>query len=50
MYKGKRIAVTISCGVSERKSHISASAALNSADEYLYVAKTSGRNRVEYKK
>jgi len=50
MYNGKHIAVTISCGLSERKNYVSASAALNSADEYLYVAKTSGRNRVEYKK
>ncbi len=50
MYKGKRISVTVSSGVSERKKHISLSATLNSADEYLYVAKTNGRNRVEYKK
>ncbi|HIP20109.1 MAG TPA: GGDEF domain-containing protein [Sulfurimonas sp.] len=50
MYKGKRISVTVSSGVSERKKHISLSATINSADEYLYVAKTNGRNRVEYKK
>lgn len=50
MYKGKRIEVTVSCGVSERKNHISVQATANSADEYLYKAKKEGRNRVEYKK
>jgi diguanylate cyclase (GGDEF)-like protein len=50
MYKGKRIDVTVSCGVSERKLHPSLKATINSADEYLYQAKTHGRNRVEYKK
>jgi len=50
MYKGKRIGVTVSSGVAERKKHVSLSATLNSSDEYLYVAKTNGRNRVEYKK
>ncbi|MEA1982584.1 MAG: diguanylate cyclase [Campylobacterota bacterium] len=50
MYKGKRINVTVSSGVSERRSHLSLSATINSADEYLYIAKTSGRNRVESKK
>lgn len=50
MYKGKRIDVTISAGVAERAKHISQDATVNSADEYLYVAKTHGRNRVEYKK
>lgn len=50
MYKGERIKVTVSSGVSERSNHISLSATINSADEYLYVAKTNGRNRVEYKK
>ena len=49
MYKGKRINVTISSGVAERAKHVSLSAALNSADEYLYIAKKSGRNRVGYK-
>lgn len=50
MYKSQRIKVTTSCGVAERKVHISAQAALNSADEYLYKAKTEGKNRVECKK
>ncbi len=50
VYKGKRIKVTISAGVSERKNHVSAEATINSADEYLYKAKHEGRNRVEYKK
>ena len=50
MYKGKRIEVTLSAGVAERAKHISLSGVLNSADEYLYVAKKNGRNRVEYKK
>lgn len=50
MYKGNRIKVTASAGVSERKKHISLQATINSADEYLYIAKKNGRNRVEYKK
>jgi diguanylate cyclase (GGDEF)-like protein len=50
MYKGKRIRVTVSAGVSERAHHISKEATLNSADEYLYLAKKNGRNSVEYKK
>ena len=49
MYKGERIVVTVSCGVSERKKHISLESVLNSADEYLYKAKEDGRNRVAYK-
>jgi len=50
MYKRKRIHVTVSAGVSERAKHISLQATINSADEYLYIAKKNGRNRVEYKK
>jgi len=50
VYKGKRIPVTVSCGVSERKIHSSLQSTINSSDEYLYQAKKSGRNRVEYKK
>lgn len=50
MYKGKRIGVTVSSGVAEREKHVSQEATVNSADEYLYVAKTNGRNRVGYKK
>lgn len=50
MYKGERIAVTVSCGVSERARHTSLQALLKSADEYLYTAKRNGRNQVAYKK
>ncbi|WP_373034791.1 GGDEF domain-containing protein [Sulfurimonas sp.] len=50
MYKGKRIEVTVSCGVSERKLHTSLSSVVHSADEYLYKAKKDGRNQVAYKK
>ena len=50
MYKGERIKVTVSCGVSERKLHTSLQNAINSADEYLYQAKKNGRNQVAYKK
>ena len=50
MYKGKRIFVTVSCGVSERKMHTSLKNVINSADEYLYKAKHDGRNQVAYKK
>jgi len=49
MYKGKRIEVTVSSGVSERKKHASLQNVINSADEYLYKAKKDGRNRVAYK-
>jgi len=50
MYQGKRIKVTVSAGVSERKKHISLEATVNASDEYLYQAKRNGRNRVEFKK
>ena len=50
VYKGKRIKVTVSAGVSQRSDHVSLEATINSADEYLYKAKKEGRNRVEYKK
>jgi PleD family two-component response regulator len=50
MYKGKRIEVTVSCGISERAKHVSLQGAINSADEYLYKAKNDGRNQVAYKK
>jgi len=35
MYKGKRIHLSVSCGVAERKKHISLDGTVNSADEYL---------------
>lgn len=50
MYKGERIDVTVSIGVSERQQHVSLQSVLNSADEYLYKAKSEGRNQVAYKK
>ncbi len=50
MYKGKRINITVSVGVSERKVHASFQNTINSADEYLYQAKENGRNQVAYKK
>ncbi len=49
MYKGKRIKVTVSSGVSERKTQTSLAAVVKSADDRLYKAKESGRNRVVYK-
>lgn len=49
MYKNQRIEVTVSCGVSERKTHASLKNTVNSADEYLYKAKNDGRNRVASK-
>ncbi|MGB3961743.1 MAG: diguanylate cyclase, partial [Sulfurimonas sp.] len=49
IYKGTRIEVTVSSGVSERKQHVSLQAVINSADEYLYKAKKDGRNRVASK-
>lgn len=50
MYRGKRIEVTVSAGVSERVKHTSLQNLINSADEYLYQAKKDGRNRVAFKK
>ncbi|MEN4053613.1 MULTISPECIES: GGDEF domain-containing protein [Sulfurimonas] len=50
MYKKQRLSITSSAGVSERAKHVSLQATINSADEYLYIAKKNGRNRVEYKK
>ena len=50
MYQGKRIGVTVSCGVCERANNVSLSLTIKSADDYLYKAKKNGRNRVEFKK
>jgi len=50
MYKGKRIAVTVSCGVGERKLNSSLQNTINNSDEFLYLAKEYGRNQVVYKR
>ena len=47
IYQGKRILVTVSGGVAERKSFPSMQKTLESADEYLYSAKENGRDRIE---
>ena len=47
MYKKKRIEVTVSAGVGERKHNPSLEATIEQADTNLYKAKNSGRNRVE---
>ncbi|MCW8837912.1 MAG: diguanylate cyclase [Thiovulaceae bacterium] len=49
MYKGKRIEVTVSAGVSERERHSSLDNAVKYADDNLYKAKNNGRNQVVYK-
>ena len=49
MYKENRIELTVSCGVSERKTHFSLQNTVKSADEALYKAKQNGRDRVETK-
>jgi len=49
MYKGQRIEVTVSGGIGERKLFPSMKKTLESADEYLYKAKSNGRDRIEPK-
>jgi diguanylate cyclase (GGDEF)-like protein len=49
MYKGERIEVTVSAGLSERKRHSSQESTAKNADENLYKAKKGGRNQVAYK-
>jgi len=49
MYKGTRISVTVSIGVSERANNINLEGLIKSADNALYEAKRSGRNRVVIK-
>lgn len=46
IYKGERIDVKISCGVSQRGNHTSGNDALTNADKMLYKAKEAGRNQV----
>lgn len=46
MYKNQKIDVTLSCGVSERSTHTSMQSTITSADEFLYKAKETGRNKV----
>ncbi len=48
MYKGKRIVVTVSIGVAQRKDHLTLEQTIKKADENLYKAKSSGRNKVVY--
>lgn len=49
MYQDRRIELTVSAGVSERKVHTSVQSTLKSADEALYKAKKNGRDRIETK-
>lgn len=49
MYKESRIEVTVSSGVSDRKSNASLNGTIKRADEFVYKAKKNGRDRVEYK-
>ncbi|MCF6339727.1 MAG: diguanylate cyclase [Sulfurimonas sp.] len=49
MYKGKRISITLSAGVGERKQNSSLANVVKSADDNLYKAKQNGRNQVAYK-
>ena len=49
MYKAKRIALTVSCGVAERKKQASMQSTINAADKALYKAKNNGRNQVAFK-
>lgn len=49
MYQDRRIELTVSAGVSERKVHTSVQSTLKSADEALYKAKKNGRDRIEAK-
>jgi len=47
MYKNQHIPLTVSAGVAERVQFNSQQETMNSADQRLYDAKNSGRNRVE---
>ncbi len=49
MYKGKRVPLTVSVGVAQRKDCTSLEEMIEKADINLYRAKNSGRNQVVYK-
>ena len=49
MYKKTRIEVTVSSGVSERKTQTTLEQVVKVADDRLYKAKDTGRNKVVYK-
>ncbi|WP_428737954.1 GGDEF domain-containing protein [Sulfurimonas sp.] len=49
MYRGERINVTVSAGVSQRRDSVGLKDALEHADKCLYNAKHNGRDRVESK-
>ncbi len=50
MYKKQHFSITSSAGIGERAKYASLQATINSADEYLYIAKKNGYNKIEYKK
>jgi diguanylate cyclase (GGDEF)-like protein len=51
-FDGDQIALTVSIGVAEFSADAvcDATALLESADQMLYLAKTSGRNQVQYRR
>jgi diguanylate cyclase (GGDEF)-like protein len=48
-FKGERVSVTISCGLSQIGNKITLEQAFEQADTYLYKAKEAGRNKTIYK-
>lgn len=46
VYKGNRIEITVSAGVSERIQHSSLAITIKEADQFLYKAKNDGKNRI----
>jgi diguanylate cyclase (GGDEF)-like protein len=51
-FDGDQIAITVSIGVAQfpAEADCDASALLESADQMLYLAKSSGRNKVQYRR
>ncbi|MDO7253424.1 GGDEF domain-containing protein [Helicobacter cappadocius] len=47
-YKEQKIKITTSIGIAERASHKNKFELIDSVDKFLYKAKNSGRNRVEW--